>query len=397
MRIAYLIPNFPVLSETFVANEVGRLKALGFDLRIYSFSPPSLSDQLKLSDMSRALMKDTVYIDRRAMMTASIEMPGALLRTWTENRRMQAAATAKPSAIARLLRAVAVASQIKADGIGHLHAHWPYASQVAHLVHCILGVSYSISVHAHEVAHDNGHFPVVFRTLSFASFCNRGAMDYLLQRLVPDAHGKSHLVYHGVDVEHFPFADMPRNMSPINILSAGRLTKTKGFDRLICACAATRDTGVDIRLTILGRGAVEDDLRLLAGKLGFADCLTLPGWVTHDEVRQYIRDSHVFALLADTGFHDGLPNVVLEAMACGRPVILSPLPAATEAVTHHVEGYVLQGVDDIAGFVSAVQQLSSEPSLLRQMGLAARERVEVEHDADTQIKRLAVLFEEHLT
>jgi glycosyltransferase involved in cell wall biosynthesis len=108
-----------------------------------------------------------------------------------------------------------------------------------------------------------------------------------------------------------------------------------------------------------------------------------------------MRQAHVFALLADTSFHDGLPNVVLEAMASGRPVIVSPLPAAGEAVTHGVEGFVLSGADDTAGVIHALRTLQEAPSLLRQLGAAARRRVEMDHDANVQIDRLASLFRSH--
>ena len=92
---------------------------------------------------------------------------------------------------------------------------------------------------------------------------------------------------------------------------------------------------------------MESELKRLAAELDFSDRLSMPGWVAQESVARFMQEAHVFALLADTEFHDGLPNVVLEAMASGRPVILSPLPAASEAVTSGQEGFVLPDAQDV--------------------------------------------------
>jgi glycosyltransferase involved in cell wall biosynthesis len=106
----------------------------------------------------------------------------------------------------------------------------------------------------------------------------------------------------------------------------------------------------------------------------------------------------VFALLADTTFHDGLPNVVLEAMASGRPVIISPLPAAGEAVENGREGFILAAPDDLEGFVAALGKLQNAPDRAASMADIARTRVVADHDAQLQILLLQDLFtQQHST
>jgi len=217
-------------------------------------------------------------------------------------------------------------------------------------------------------------------------------MGYLLEQLPEEAKKKSHLVYHGVDIRNFEPLPMPKLDKTLNIITAGRLTKTKGFDRLIRACAKAREQGIDVRLSILGRGTVEEELKAVAKEVGFIDYLDMPGWVSHDKVRQYMENAHLFALLADTSFHDGLPNVVLEAMACGRSVILSPLPAAGEAVDDGKEGFILASADDYNGFISALKKIYDSPDILETMGIDARNRVCHDHDADKQIVYLQDMF-----
>ncbi len=392
MRLAYLVPQFPCLSETFVSNEVAAIKASGIDLDVYAFTRPVAEDALKLTDTARALAAQTHYVDRLTSMSSAIRRPISLLRLREDNQRIQAAATNKPSAGLRLVRAAALAERLVRDGVDHLHAHWPYATQVAWLVNQSTGIPFSMSIHAHEVAHENGHFPLAFQTTRFASFCNRGAMNYLLDRLGDDARDRSALIYHGVNLSRFAPAPYPELGTRLKLVSAGRLTSTKGFDRLLNGCRELRRRGVDVELTILGRGSEEARLRQLAIELELSDVVNFPGWVAHDDVRRYIEESHVFALLADTSFHDGLPNVVLEAMATGRPVILSALPAAGEAVEDGVEGFLVDDLDSPAAFADAAMAYLDGTDKPRRMGIAARRRIERDHDADEQVQRLVKLF-----
>jgi len=98
--------------------------------------------------------------------------------------------------------------------------------------------------------------------------------------------------------------------------------------------------------------------------------------------------------MADTDYGDGLPNVVLEAMASGRPVILSPLPAAEEAITNGVEGIILNSANDEEGMVNALQRLAGDRAKLPIIGRAARRRVESEFDQNIHARRLKGLFEQ---
>jgi len=383
MRIGYVIHRFPWPSETFISREVADLIAMGHDIRLYAFEAPEGKDAELLSDQARDLMARTRYITPREAMAA---LPGVdTLRMLGDERRLAAAATTKVNRLARLGRSAALARLARADSLDRLHAHWPYATTCVHLASVATGIDYSVSVHAHEVAHDNGHFPVCFERLRFASFCNRAAMDYLLARLPAEARAKAHLVYHGVDVSAFPFQPPAPPPPPLKVLSAGRLTASKGFDRLVAGCAEAARRGLDVELTILGRGAETEALAAQAAALGFADRFHLPGWVPHGEVRGYIRDSHAFALLASDDFNDGLPNVVVEAMASGRPVIVSPLPAAREIVDHGRNGFVLDAVDDLEGLIRILQSLAAEGAT-DEMAQAARRTVVEGYDAADLIR-----------
>ena len=390
-KIAYLVAEFPKPSETFVSREVLTLQKLGMEIVPFAFQGPGAQEVAALDAPTRRLAEEVEYLPNAKVLTGALASLPAVGRCWCANRRLPAGAHGGSKQV-RLLRAARLARELEARGIEHLHAHWPYATQVAYLVHKLTGMPFSVSIHAHEVEHDHAHFPATFEALSFATFCNRAAMERLLQRLPTGARERSHLIYHGVDLSRFAPLPFPASATPLRVISAGRLTKTKGFDRLVRACACTHAHGHAIELTILGQGAIEPELRALAEERGFSEHLHLPGWLPHDQVAARLAESHLFALMADTNFHDGLPNVVLEAMASARPVILSPIPAASEAITDGAEGFVLSAADDEAGMCAALDLCQAAPEKLAAMGGAARDRVAQLFDQDFHARRLQTLF-----
>ena len=176
MKIAYLVSEFPKASETFVSREILTLANLGLPVEPFAFRVPSRLELGRLDDATRSLVERTHYVSVRSGPSALLRRCGGVGALFHENSRLQHAVTVKSNSQARLLRAAALARQLELDGVTHLHAHWPYATQVAHLVNKLTGLPFSVSVHAHEVEYDDGHFPAVFESLSFATFCNRAAM-----------------------------------------------------------------------------------------------------------------------------------------------------------------------------------------------------------------------------
>lgn len=392
MSIACLVPQFPKPSETFVSREVLTLRRLGLEVQPFAFAPPSPAQMARLDVATRRLAAEVRYVAGARLLRNALQSWPDLVRIGPLNAALPRGAAGPTGPLRRAWRAVALAGELRRGRVRHLHAHWPYATQVAWLAHRLTGLPFSASIHAHEVEHDPGHFATVFDSLSFATFCNRAAMERLRARLPAAARERCHLVYHGVDLERFRPLLFPRTNEPLRLLSSGRLTRTKGFERLVGACARARAAGLAVELTILGEGPLESGLRQLAAELGFGPHLHLPGWVPHDQLTEHYAASHLFALLADTEFHDGLPNVVLEAMAGARPVLLSPLPAANEAVTHGVEGFVLRAADDETGFVEILRAGADDPARLLDMGRAARRRVETAFDQDRHARRLLALL-----
>jgi glycosyltransferase involved in cell wall biosynthesis len=295
-------------------------------------------------------------------------------------------------ALPTLLRAMAVAGHARRTNADFIHAHWPRPSEVACLASALTGIPFGISVHAHEVMHDAGHFPEVLPRAALASFCNAAAMRLLADRC-PVAAERFHLHYHGVDPVLFEKKPIPPIDGVLRIAAAGRLTPTKGFGRLILAVARTCARKIPVHLTIVGDGAECSALEAFAKSLGVVGQISFRGWVPQEDMPALLAETHLFALLPDTNFHDGLPNVVLEAMALGRPAILSALPASAEAIEDGVEGFILRAGAPADAFADICASLIADPARLARMGAAAAARVRRQHDRNVHLDRFVDLID----
>lgn len=392
-KIGYYIANFPKLSETFITREVLLLKNLGQDVKVFASKKPDIKEQNLLGLEIGELVKETTYIESKQAIISLFKNVLTFFQFIKLANKLSKEATNKPNPYVLLGRAIILSRSCKKNKIEHLHAHWPYATMVVFFAHKISGIPYSISIHAHEMFHENGHFKRTLPSIKFAAFCNKAAMQVVIDKY-PELKNKCHLIYHGVNLNNFPFLEMPLLDDTIKIVTAGRLTKTKGFDRLIRACSAVKKSGLKVKLSILGIGDLESQLKNLAKDLDFSNDLIMPGWVNREQVRDYMFKSHIFALLADVNFHDGLPNVALEAMAVGRPVIISPLPAAKEAVLQDQNGFVLSKKDDYEGFEVLIQKVVSKEIDINTMGINARKTIENKFADVVHIKHMIKLLNE---
>lgn len=392
-RVLYVTPRFPVPSETFVAEEVLGMHERGRLVGVVALACPTADQVGHLAPRSRSVGALTTYLTRfpvaRALRAITLLSPTVI----SQAAHLQRRSSVRASSLARLVRALAVADFVRTSEASLIYAHWPRASEVAYLASIMTGVPFAISVHAHEVMHDSGHFPILLRAARFSAFCNRAAMT-LLARNVPGHEQRMHLIYHGVDLERFTANPLPTFSGRLRILAAGRLTPTKGFDRLIRGVAATTQRGVDVHLQIAGVGSALADLQRLAAELNVADRVQFLGWVSHEQMPLLLRDVHLFALLAATNYHDGLPNAVLEAMASGRAVIVSALPAAHEVITDGVSGLILRDYNNPECFADTCSTLLEDPECMTQIGHAAAAAVHTDHNRAAQLDRLAALMDE---
>src|SRR6185295_15043599 len=156
-KVAYVVGSFPLRSETFVYREVMGLRELGLEVDVFSVSQPTAAEAGDALQATRGLHIE--YIGRlAALLSLARIVPRRVLEF---NVLLQRASTRKSRSWLRLARACALASRVCRGGYSRIHSHWPYGHQLSALAHLLTGVPSSISVHAHEVAYDNGHFAPV--------------------------------------------------------------------------------------------------------------------------------------------------------------------------------------------------------------------------------------------
>lgn len=395
--VAFLVKTFPKLSETFVLGEVLGLERRGLSLAIFTLQPPA--ETVRHAAIAR--VRATV----RHLNAPGEARRGALadhLAAWAAHPigYLRAAVLCvrrrEPEAWTDLSLACALARYLRCDGIRHVHAH--FASQpaaVAELAARLVGGTYSISAHAKDIY--VGDRTVLARKLGGARFtvtCTGHNHDHL-RGIAPHAENL-HLMYHGIDFDRFKPALRPAGDGTPTILAVGRLREKKGFATLVRACARLRDRGVDFACDIVGYGEDEAVLRALIETLRLGAQVRLPGRMNHETLVARYQSATVFAApcrVAGDGDRDGIPNVLLEAMAMELPVVTTPVSGIPEAVVDGVTG-VFVAPDDDQALADGLQRVLADAELRARLGRAAREHVITRFDNDCNLATVHALLVE---
>ncbi len=289
--------------------------------------------------------------------------------------------------VKELLAAVALADELDAAGdVGHLHAHFAHGTTtVTWLASMIIGRPFSFTGHAKDIyrvsLNPAGLLARKLRAARFVLTCTSANVEHL--NAVARGAGVDRdvdivLAYHGLNADFARLlADAPPAEPPerFRIVSVGRLVAKKGFDVLIEAVAQLRDRGLDAELVIAGEdGDAAPATRALIEQLGLASAVRFAGTVTQEKLLRLYRTSSVFALacrIDDSGDRDGIPNVLVEAMAAGMAVVSTSVSGIPEVVEDGDNG-LLVPPEDPAALADALLRLAKDPRSRRARRAAAR-------------------------
>lgn len=395
-RIAYLVKTFPRLSETFILNEILGLEKLGLKLHIYALRRPGQEAvHPKVAEVKAPvtyvpgvdLWKKPAEAARMAAAHAAMAAlrPDGYRGAWRLHKQ-QAGARLKD-----FLQAGYLAAEMQRWGETHLHAHFAnLPASVAEGASRMSGVPFSFTAHAKDI-YLTGE-DELRRKIDHAQFvmtCT-GYNAEFLRGLGGDA--PVHLAYHGVDVSLFRAAGESEGAeaeTPL-ILSVGRFCEKKGFPTLIEACRLLRDRGRRFECRIVGYGPMEQELRRQIAEAGLEATVTLPGQKRQTEVAELYRQARMFVLpcqVNEDGDRDGIPNVLLEAMASGLPVVSTPVSGITELIEAGVNG-LLAKERDAESLAGAMEWLLSEKEMGRRMGRRGRETVLSRFELEASARRV---------
>jgi glycosyltransferase involved in cell wall biosynthesis len=409
----YLVRSWPRLSQTFVVNEVLEQERLGTRLELYALGrsgedvvqPQVLAVGAPvhyLDDRRRRLpaaLRDHALVARSAPLAYLGTLALALVRPQLARGYATLSTLGCLSAAVRLAAAVH-RSRAAGAPIEHLHAHFAHdPGLVALQTSRLSGVPYSITAHARDLY----QIPVsslrarAEGAVALVTCCGAN-VDYLRQVLPASLHPRVRLIHHGVELDRFVPAPRAEAPAPVEIVSVGRLVEKKGFPDLLRACSELKNaapaTSAPFRLRIVGDGPMRAELTALRDRLGLHDDVELVGERSGDEVLRAYQDADIFALtpcVTADGDRDGVPNVIVEAMACGLPVLTTDAGGVTEVVRHGVNGLVA-APHDVETLARHLADLVTDATRRRALGQAGRRMVEEHFDVRSAARQLSLVF-----
>jgi glycosyltransferase involved in cell wall biosynthesis len=391
-RILYVVSLFPCWSETFIVREIHALLEQGIDIRILSLKPPT---QPMVHPQAAALLDRVLHPNtgpRAALATAAraLRRPGLLL--W-----MIAAVVAglwrHPLAIAKsivaLWRALGRSDEIRDFDPQLIHAPWAtYPATVAWFLSKRFGKPFSFTSRAHDIFLEDHMMARKLQQAALAVTITEHNVRYM-QRWMPATGARPVRVIHSsLNLPELPYVRDGRE--PRKLLAVGRLDPIKGFDVLLDALALLRDDGFAFRCTVIGEGPLRARLERQRAELALEDLVEFVGAMPHDSVKRHMSDATLMVMpcvVTPEGNSDGIPNVLMEAMATGLPVVSTRVSGIPELVEDGVSGRLV-APGDAAALACAVAALFDDPALRERFAVAGRRKVERDFDVRIEAGRL---------
>lgn len=400
--IAVVVKGWPRLSETFIARELRALELRGMRLRVYSLRHPTDG---RVHATARALAAPITYLPEYLW-----HAPARVWRGWQVARRLPGYASARaawwrdlardrtPNRVRRFGQALVLAAEMPAD-VTHIYAHFLHTpASVARYAAVMRGVSWSASAHAKDIWTTPGWEKAEkLADADWVVTCTSAGEQHLQALTVP---GKVRLVHHGIDVGRYvpPAPRPPRDGSdpqrPAIILSVGRAVPKKGFEHLLEALARLPRER-HWRFVHIGGGPMLRRLRRQAERLGIADRVEWRGSRDEDDVHAAYGEADLFALasqIMSDGDRDGIPNVIVEAMSRGLPVVATTAGAIPEIVGS--DSGTLVPPADVPALAKCIDGLIADPQRRTALGGAGAARVRRDFPADRGFDRIASLLSE---
>lgn len=399
-RLAYFTGNYPRATDTFIQREVIGLRALGWQVETFSVRRSDTNHDV--SDFIRSEKQATYYLLPFSWLrllggnlSFALRHPRRYLHTLALAHRSR-----RPGLVGWLYNmvyfqeAVALARVLHLRGIQHLHNHLGDASgTVTMLAAELTGIGYSIMVHGPHLFFDPLHWalPEKLKRSRFVACISYFCQSQLMLFTPPSSWAQLAIVRCGVDPDQYHL--QPVRNHATQLLYVGRLASEKGLLTLLDSLNQLRSMQVSFRLTLVGDGDDRDLLKKVVQQLGLADVVHFAGFANESGVREHLQKADVFVL---PSFAEGVPVSLMEAMACGVPVVSTYVGGINELVEPGVTGLLVPAADATA-LAAAIARLLRSPDLRAKLARGGRERVEKQYHLNTQILQLSSLFERAIT
>lgn len=415
-KVAYITSRFPTFTETFILDEILEHQRRGNLIEIYSLMRHREA-LIDLADLLRGRWRpaeaitdpDVLAVIGRVHFRPFISF-SILAANWHYLRRRPRAYL---SAIAEVLRgtfgstnfflgaiaflpkSAAFAYDMERSGVTHVHAHFAtHPALSALIIHRLTGIPFSFTAHGHDVHCDCRMLGEKLAAAEFAVAVSEYNRALIVRECGEQFREKIHVVHCGVDTGYFAPVTFTRPPRPLRIVCVATLREVKGHSYLVEACHLLRQRGIAFHCDLIGGGELQSRIETQIASTGLCDVFTLHGPQPRNVVRRALQESDLAVLpsvLASNGMREGIPVSLMEAMACGLPVVSSALSGIPELVKAGVSG-ILVAPRDSAALADALEQLERDGALRARMGHAGRNKVAHEFNRAANTAALAALF-----
>jgi len=402
-RVGYVLLWFPRASETFVFREVCALRDLGLPIHVYTMYGSGMRGcsaamraydgplmRFGLGALGRIVLafckellcrpRDTFAMMRRCLLRR--------MRDWeTQGENLWC-----------FFAGFALAAVARRDGIELLHAPWANGPCTSVWVASQLtGIPFAFTGRAGDMYPPDGLLRAKLDACLFARTNTAANVGYLASHAPAGHEDKIVLVYNALTLPKEPPARAAPEL-PYKILAVGRFARTKGFAHLMTAMARLKREAFPCRLTLVGDGWLRVPLHKLRARLQLEDCVSMPGFVPHDKMLALLESHHMLAapcVVTETGDRDGIPNVIIEALSQGMPVVATNVSGIGEIVLHNKTGMLIEPRDPRA-LADAIRMLATQREQAMAMAEEGRRLVRRMFDPQTNIQALYTLYVERV-
>jgi glycosyltransferase involved in cell wall biosynthesis len=396
MHIAYLVNWYPMVSHAFIRREILALEQRGIEVMRLAIRG---WDAVLVDEQDRLERQRTRYVLRegklamllallRMLLKRPVRVMQALRLAWRLGWRAE-----RPLLVHLLyvVEACCIEPWLREAGIEHVHAHFgTNSAEIAMLVHALGGPSWSFTVHG-PTEFDKAQFIGLadkIRRCAFVAAVSSFGRSQLYYFVEHQQWSKVYVVHCGLE-QAFYANVVSSAPATRRLVCVGRICKQKGQLLLLEATQRLVAQGMRFELVLVGDGELRAEIEALIASQGLQGVVRITGWTSNEQVRDEMLAARALVL---PSFAEGLPTVIMEAMALRRPVISTFVAGIPELILPDRHGWLVPA-GDVTALASAMQACLEVPiDTLRQMGEAARERVIARHSVDKQAELLASLF-----
>lgn len=396
MKTAYFINQYPKVSHSFIRREVNSLEHQGFEIERYALRVDSgeLIDERDKEELTKTkyVLQEPLWRFIQSFLLLIINNPVNVFKAlnvtlkigWKSDRGLL-------RHLIYFLEGCLIVRWTHRDKIDHIHAHFgTNSTTVVMLAHLLGGPKYSFTVHGPE-EFDKPEFISIADKIKNAAFVvaiSSFGRSQLSRWVAYDQWEKIKVVHCGLEKDFYDRV-IPEVKQNKKLVCVGRLCEQKGQLLLVEAAVKLIKEGEDLHLTLAGDGPMRADIEALIKKHDIASKIEITGWVSSERVRQEILDSTALVL---PSFAEGLPVVIMEAMALARPVVTTYIAGIPELVIPNENGWLVPAgsLESLVLIMRKALQTSDEE--LQRLGSNARQRVIERHNIDTEAKKLSKYF-----